>query len=81
MVDSNVRRSHLEELIRDAEITERETTEHQEYVQAARAEFESAGFNLQAVPPRAIGMRAHELLAEEEDELIEELDKDGRLGV
>ena len=81
MVEREVGRSHLEELIRDAEIAERETTEHQEYVQAATHEFEEAGFDLEAVPPRAIGMRAHELLAQEEDKLIDELDKDGRLGV
>ena len=80
MVEADRLRSHLQELIEDTDVAERSTTEHEEYVQAARDEFESSGFDLEAVPPHAIGMRAHELLAMEEDKLIDELDKEGRLG-
>jgi hypothetical protein len=80
MVDADALRSHLQELIEDTEIAERSTTEHEEYVEAARDEFERAGFDLDAVSPHAIGVRAHELLAIREDKLIDELDKEGRLG-
>jgi hypothetical protein len=80
MVDADRLRSHLQELIDDTDVAERKTTEHAEYVQAARDEFASAGFEAEAVPPHAIGMRAHELLAMEEDKLIDDLDKEGRLG-
>jgi hypothetical protein len=80
MTNPEAGRAHLEELIRQAATNDHQTTGHAEYLEAARNEFAEAGFAPQEVPARAIAIRAHELLASEEDEIIDELDEEGRLG-